>query len=672
MKTGKKMTVGALSLLLAGSMVIPVSAETIPSEKEEVIYVMMDSSGNVNDMEAVNIFSGGEITDYGNYSAVKMLNTTDKIVQNGDTISFSSDADRVYYQGTMKSANLPWNISIRYFLDGKEYESKDLAGKSGKLEIKFKVEKNEKYNGDFYENYALQAAFALDTDSCENIKADGATEANVGSKKQLTYTILPGKGIETSIYADVTDFAMEAVTINGVHLNLNIDIDDEQLTDKINEIVKAVNTVNNGASDIKDGTGQLADATETLNDKVGELNSGVGALTSGAGDLSSGLSAITEKNDQLRDGAYTAYEGLCNAAVTALNSQLSANGLESVTLTPDTYSDVLMGLLEKMNADTVYNEAYQVALQKVTEQVNAKADELYTGYIQSQAESIYMAYITKQADTLYAKVAAQAVYEQLIQDGYTDEQANTYLQSEEGKQKVSQLVSGMSDEQKSQILSGAVANLTQEQKDQIQKGALNSLTDEQKSQIRETYIQQMMASDDVTAQINAAVAKISSAAEQVSALKGQLDNYGTFYQGLITYTDAVSNAASGADSLKLNMDKLYSSTGVLETSVVTLNDAVAKLYDGTMQLADGTNEFAEKTDGMDEQVGDEIDSMVSSISGNNEQTHSFISDKNTNVTSVQFVIKTEAIEKPATITNEGAKDETHLSFWQKLLKLFGL
>mgnify|MGYP002517740890 CR=1 FL=1 len=672
MKTGKKVTAGMLSILLVGSMVIPVSAETIPSEKEEVIYVMMDNAGQVNDVEAVNIFSGGEITDYGDYSAVKMLNTTDKIMQNGDRISFSSAADRVYYQGTMKNANLPWNISIRYFLDGKEYEGKDLAGKSGKLEIKFKVEKNEKYNGDFYENYALQAAFSLDTDSCENIKADGATEANVGSKKQLTYTILPGKGIETSIYADVTDFSMEAVTINGVHLNLNIDIDDEELTDRINEIVKAVNTANNGASDIKDGTGKIADVTETLNNKVGELNSGVGALTSGAGELSSGLSAITEKNDQLRDGAYTAYEGLCNAAAVALNSQLSANGFSSVTLTPSTYSDVLIGLLKKMNADAAYNEAYQAALQKVTEQVNEKADKLYARYIQSQAESIYLAYITKQADTLYAKVAAQAVYEQLIQDGYTDEQANMYLQSEEGKQKVSQLVAGMSDEQKSQIISGAVAALTQEQKDQIQKGALNSLTDEQKSQIRETYIQQMMASDEVTAQINAAVAKISSAAEQVSTLKGQLDNYGTFYQGLIIYTDAVSNAASGADSLKLNMDKLYSSTGVLETSVGTLNDAVAKLYDGTTQLADGTNEFAEKTDGMDEQVGDEIDSMVSSISGNDEQTHSFISDKNTNVTSVQFVIKTEAIEKPGATINEGAKDETHLSFWQKLLKLFGL
>ncbi len=670
MKTGKKITAGMLSLLLAGSMGMPVCAATLPSEKEEVIYVMTDSAGNVNDMEAVNIFSGGEITDYGDYSAVKMLNTTDEISQSGDQISFSSDADRVYYQGTMKNRNLPWDISIRYFLDGKEYAGEDLAGKSGALEIKFKVDKNQDYKGDFYDNYALQAAFSFDTDNFTNIKAEGATEANVGSKKQLTYTILPGKGVDAVICADVTDFSMDAVTINGVHLNLDIEIDDAELTDKVNEIVEAVDTVNNGASDVSTGTGTLADATGTLNSKVGELNSGVGTLAGGAGELSSGLSTLTQKSDQLKNGAYTAYEGLCSAAATALNSQLSANGFETVTLTPATYSDVLVGLLGTMNADAVYNEAYQAALQQVTSQVNEKAAELYQGYIQTQSESIYLSYISKQADTLYAQVAAQAVYEQLIQSGCTDEQANMYLQSEDGKQKVAQAVSGMTDEQKSQILSGAAAKLTQEQKDQILQGALDSLSEYQKSQIREAYIQQMMGSDEVTAQINAAVAKVSATAEQVSALKGQLDNYGTFYQGLVSYTNAVSNAASGANSLKVNMDKLYSSTGVLKVSVGNLNDAVAKLYDGTKKLADGTGEFAEKTEGMDEQIGDQIDSMVSSISGDNGPTHSFISDKNTNVTSVQFVIKTEAIEKPAETVDEAETEKAHLSFWQKLVNLF--
>lgn len=525
MKHIKKLTAAALSVLLLGSLTVPAFAETSSSEKEEVIYIMTDASGKVTDLEAVNIFAGGDITDYGDYSAVKVLNTTDEIVQNGNKITFSSDADKVYYQGTMKNTAIPWNISIRYFLDGKEYSAEDIAGKSGALEIHFSVSKNESYKGSFYEDYALQASFTLDTDLCKNIISSGATVANVGSDKQLTYTILPGKGIDTVIKADVTDFEMDSVAINGVRLNMNFEVDDAVLTDKVNELVSAIGELNNGASEVRDGTGKLYDATGTLNGKVGELHTGVGSLTDGAGDLYSGLSSITAKNDQLTGAAYTAYEGLCTAAATALNSQLEANGMDPVTLTPSNYSAVLMGLLEKMNADAVYQETYQTALQQVT--------------------------------------------------------------------------------------------------------------------------------------------------KQVSELKGQLDNYGAFYQGLLEYTGAVSDAAAGAKVLKLNMDTLYSNTGMLKVSVGELNDAVRKLYDGTKDLANGTSEFVDKTSDMDTQISDEIDSMISSVSGSDAEVVSFVSDKNTKVDSVQFVIKTAAIEKAETTVSD-AVEEAPLTFWQKLLRLFGL
>lgn len=230
MKQINKITAAALSIIIVGVSTAPAFAETVPSEKEEVIYIMTDASGKITDMEAVNIFAGGNVTDYGEYSAVKMLNTTDKLVQSGNKITFSS-SDKVYYQGTMKNTVIPWNISIRYFLDGKEYSAKDIAGKSGALEIHFSVSKNEKCSGSFYDDYALQASFTLDTERCKNIDSSGATIANVGSDKQLTYTILPGKEIDTVIKADVTDFEMDSVAINGVKLNMNIEIDDAELTD---------------------------------------------------------------------------------------------------------------------------------------------------------------------------------------------------------------------------------------------------------------------------------------------------------------------------------------------------------------------------------------------------------------------------------------------------------
>ncbi len=630
MKHTKKITIASLSsLLLLSSFNAEIFADERSSSKEEVIYVMTDASGKVLDTEVVNIFAGGNITDYGDYSAVKILNTTDTITQSKDKITFSSSRDKVYYQGTLKDKNIPWNISIRYFLNGKEYSAEDIAGKSGSLEIRFSISENSNVKSSFYDDYALQASFTLDTEKCKNISSSGATIANVGSDKQLTYTILPGKGIDTVIKANVTDFEMDAVSINGVSLNLNIEVDDEVITEKVNDVVSAVDKVNDGANEVNDGARKLADAM---------------------GSLSSGLSSINANNSKLTDGAYTAYEGLCSAATTALNSELSANGLDKVNLTPSTYSDVLLGLLKKLDADAVYNKAYNEALNEVTKQVEANADALYRGYIDSQADSIYLAYITSQAETLYTQVATQKVYEQLIQSGYTEDQAKAYLATEEGQAMIAQVVSSMTDEQKEEIIQTALASLTDEQKEQILEGAVATLTDDQKAQIKNTYIQQMMASEEVTSQISAAVATVSAAAKQVSDLKGQLDNFGVFYSGLVSYTEAVSSAASGASEIKVNTDKLY---------------------DGTTELAKGTKEFANKTSGIDTEISDEVNDMVSSISKSDAQVVSFVSDKNTNVTSVQFVIKTSAIEKVTSNSSE-TEETVNLTFIQKLLRLFNL
>lgn len=670
MKHITKITAAVLSLLLLPCLISPAAAEA-PSEKEEVIYILTDAAGNVTGIEVVNIFSGGDITDYGDYSAVKMLNTTDKPDQSGDRITFSSGADRVYYQGTLKNTAIPWNISIRFFLDGKEYSAADIAGKSGALEIRFSVSKNESLKGGFYDDYALQASFTLDTARCRNIVSSGATVANAGSDKLLTYTILPGKGIDTVIRADVTDFEMDSVAINGVRLNMNIEIDDAALTEKVDEIISAVGSINYAASELRDGTGRLNDAAGTLNDKVGELNSGVCELANGAGELYSGLADIAAENGRLTGAAYTAYEGLCSAAAAALNAQLAANGMDAVELTPENYSAVLTELLKKTDADAVYESAYRAALQQVTAEVEAQADALYRGYAESQANSIYFAYVSARADDLYAQVAAQAVYEQLIRSGYTDEQASAYLRSAEGQAAVAQAVENMTDEQKSQILNAAVARLTNEQKEQILQGAVASLTEEQKTQIREEYIRQMMASAEVTSQINAAVAAADESAGQIAELKGRLDNYGAFYRGLLDYTGAVGEAAAGAGALKLNMDTLYGNTGVLGLSVGELNDAVNELYGGTKDLAAGTSEFADKTSDMDEQIRDEIDSAISSVTGGDTETVSFVSARNTNVDSVQFVIKTAAIEKPEAAVSDTV-EEAPLTFWQKLLRLFGL
>ena len=139
MKTNRRVVSIILAVILVGNVTIPVSASENSSSKEEVIYIMTEANGTVENVNVVNIFEGGSITDYGDYSSVKMLTTTDDITQTDDKITFTSTADKVYYQGTLEQVEIPWNISIQYFLDGKEYSADEIAGKSGSLEIKLSI-----------------------------------------------------------------------------------------------------------------------------------------------------------------------------------------------------------------------------------------------------------------------------------------------------------------------------------------------------------------------------------------------------------------------------------------------------------------------------------------------------------------------------------------------------
>ena len=102
-------------------------------QKEEVVYIMTDANGKADTVDVVNIFGKGNITDYGNYSSVKMLTAADTITQNGDTITFSTNKDKVYYQGTMNDAQIPWNISITYILDGKVRSAEEQLCAAGSI-----------------------------------------------------------------------------------------------------------------------------------------------------------------------------------------------------------------------------------------------------------------------------------------------------------------------------------------------------------------------------------------------------------------------------------------------------------------------------------------------------------------------------------------------------------
>lgn len=232
----------ASALVLAGCLLAGAALPALAaSAKEEVIYANLDASGTVTGVYAVNSFAvqaGDTVTDHGSYTAVRNMTTTDPLKHSGDTVTATVAEDgKLYYEGTMDTATaLPWLVKLTYMLDGAEIAPEELGGKSGALAIRLQVSRNPDCTGDFFDQYALQVTMTLDTDRAQNIVADGATMANVGSNKQLSYILLPGSDSDVTVTADVTDFAMNAISLNGVKLRLNLDLDGADLTGMLDRL----------------------------------------------------------------------------------------------------------------------------------------------------------------------------------------------------------------------------------------------------------------------------------------------------------------------------------------------------------------------------------------------------------------------------------------------------
>lgn len=605
-----------MAALLAGTMIVtsvtPAMAEAVPSSKEEVVYVNLTSGGSVKEMYAVNIFDDKNITDYGDYLSVELLNTTDNINQNGDEITFSSSADRVYYKGKMKSTIMPWNISIKYYVDGKEYAPEEAAGKSGKMEIYFKVSKNEAYDGSFYDAYALQASFILDTEIAKNITAADATLANVGNKKQLTYTILPGEGIDTVITADVTDFEMDAVSINGIPLNMNIQVKDEELMNKVDELLGGIEDIDNGADELNSGVNRLSDATRD------DLQPGVNQLNDGMKDLNDGVLKIQDGLDELNSKSYELTSGSAQvlSALNTINSQLNSQEQK------DSISQLVSG---------------SAGIKDGITNLTGKLGEL-------------------QAGVSYAKFM-----DALAAEGLSDEAIS---QLELSNTQIADML-----ESSYPVAAGTI--LKNNQIIEGLKSGINQYLTTVNTNITALY-QGAQSLNTEYAKLDAGIRSLAVSIQQLADGVNQLvSEYGKLDKGVNEYTEGVAKVIAGYSQIVTGTSDLLSGSGELRDGTAELVNSIAELYDGTSQLKDGTGEMRDETDGMDTQITDKIDEMVNGITGGNYELVSFVSEKNTNVKAVQFVIQTESVQiKEADEATPVVEEK--LNFWQKVLKLFGI
>lgn len=658
MKRLQKVIAVSLSVLLSVGTTMPVFADAMDSTttKEEVVYIVTGPDGTVENINVVNIFPGGSVTDYGNYTAVKMMTTNDPITQDGDKITFSSRDNRVYYQGTMDgNTQIPWNINIRYELNGTEIAPEELAGKSGSLTIKFSITENAACNEFFYDNYALQAAILLDTEKCKNIKAEGATQANVGVKKQLSYTVLPGKGLDAVITADVEDFELESIAINGVKLSLDVDVENETLQEKVTELMDASKQLNDGAQELNDGAQTLKEGSGSIKDATSAFESGVGSLDTGIAELQIGLitvqdalSTLNHQSAELKNGS--------SEILGALNTIQAA--LTEATVTTD-------------NLQLLVNSSG--AIKSGIDQLCIGAAQIQTNLSWSQYKSL-MATNGLDIDTL--KAGNQQAITDCLAQMEALQTALSQIQNvpgyEEQAAQLSNQIAGLQTTVTLLSANNACIDGTE-----MYLNTMNLAVNDLYSGILELQKNYQEFDAAILELVNSLGEMTIKLAELSDGINQLVSHYSTLDSGINAYTDGVAaivagyeQIINGVSGLASGSKELLNGAGALTQGANSLYDGVIEICSGTQELSNGTNELYTQTDGMDAKIEEEIDEILKSIGAEDSESYSFVSDKNTSVESVQFVIKTEAIEKDK--EKEVVEPEVSLTVWQKFLSLFGL
>lgn len=592
------------------------------NKKEEVVYVNLNAGGAAESIDVVNILdiaAAGTLTDYGSYSSVRNMTTKDAITASGDEVKISAGkAEKLYYEGRLANTESPWNVKITYTLNGREVKPEDLGGVSGNLKISLKITKNPAYSGpDFYNNYALQGSVQFDTNKVKNLVAEGATIANVGEKKQLTYIALPGDGADYTITAEVSDFEYDGFSINAIPLNLSVEIDDTELLSKVDALKDAISKLDDGAGTLSDGIKTLKNGVDTLAEKLKLLNSNSKTLKTGSNDFYAALKQVQSALDQtsaLKDGA----------------EKLAAASLKLQT----SISQLAAGA-EKLDSSFSYDNYDQLVSASTLSAKNAEAVKTLTAKV-SELETKIETYQT-QAEQLkqlaeYEKTAAGAVSKETQEKQALVSSALTEYQTLKASfESLIELLSG-----NNQSIAGTKQYI------ETVDGSIRTLSD---------GLKQLNSGYD---EFNENLQTFLSGAIELTKLKSAIDQMVTSYKSLASgtseYTDGVVKIVAGYDSLV---------------------DGVVKLASGGTELKDGTSEFRSETANLDTQITDKIDDVLSSIQGE-ANIGSFVSSKNTNVSAVQFVIKTAKISAPVSATETPATGEPaqEKTFWDRLLDLF--
>lgn len=619
---------------IADKLMDSVSLKDNDADKDESVYLISDANGNVNKTIVVDHLKNKDkkdtLEDASNLSDIENVKGKEKFTQSGDKLTWQAGGKDIYYQGTA-TEEPPVTQKVTYYLDGKEISPEDLAGKSGKVKIRFDYTNTTSYtetvNG---EKQTVSVPFAAITglvlgDGFENIEVtNGKAEVSNSSSVVLGYA-LPGLkdslGIKDGdldgdvnipeymeMTADVENFSMPAAmtfVVNASDYVSTDGIDTSDLDDMINDLKDASTQLQDGSKTLAEGTDTLADGLSTLQSKLGTFASGVGTLqsglktyTDGVSTLSGGLNTLGNSTGALVSGADKLNSG---AGQLASGSATLKDGLKTYT---DGASQLNTGL-NQLNDNT---GSLATGVTSLNDGAKTLSDGINAANKGAAGVSAGAAQLKTSIDT--AKTGADSL-------------AAGAKQVDEGVGQLTQSLSDMPETIKTNI------NKSLEPLNELNVGTLfktlgyidtDKITADNVSAAADAAVNN--AGDIIDALTNMQNQNPSATYNQIlvglSQGKGAVSVYSAVNQSVTDSAYTVQALKDGSAKVSDGASSLDAGLGRLSDGASELSSGASDLAKGTTQLATGATELQTGTQSLADKLPELTKGITSLVNGSNE------------------------------------------------------
>lgn len=630
--------------------------------KDETVYVISDSKGKsgkvIVEEWLKNRDGAATIEDVSDLDGITNVKGDETFTQNGDQLTWQADGKDIFYQGTTDK-KVPISETVTYYLDGKEIEPEELAGKSGKVTIRFDYENHEKTTVEkdgksieVYVPFTVMTGMVV-SDDFQNIEVTNGKVISDGKNNVVVGMAMPGlheslrQGDQdfdddvkfpdyVEVSADVTDFSLEmtaSVAMSGLLSDMNLsELDLSELED--------------AANDLSDGSEQLEDGSKQMKDGLGTLKDSMDDFKNGASDLSSGIQDYTDGARTLSDGINTLNASVGTLAKGATTLDASAKTIADGVKTLDQALHAQMSEKEKKAArkqvseqfaegSATYQFIYKAAAGNFTNTMTADAT---VGQIQSGISGMGL--------TSDGVVAALAQY--YAQNGFTDAASGKHYGAEQCRATVPGTDTSYAAYFANAVLNGGLAQgiaggIAANGADAVGKSVVSAC----ESAAQTAAIQGAEnAKQTIAAQIEAA--DKASGYSLVSGSQALSEGISTLASGVPELVSGVNRLAGGAHTLVANNEKLRNGASDLSDGAKKIADGVDKLDDGADELYNGMVKFNEEgisklveaCNGDVKDLLDRIDAVVQA--GENYTTFTGLAKQQ--VGSVKFVFKTDAVK----------------------------